>query len=88
MLLVNAGLTPMEALQTATLNPARFLGREKDLGTVEKNKIADLVLLEGNPLEDIRNTQRINAVVIRGRLIPKAELEQMLATVEAVANRN
>ena len=86
VLLVEAGLTPMAALQAATLNPARFLGREQELGTVEQGKIADLVLLEGNPLEDIRNTQRINAVVIRGRLIPKAELEQMLATVEAIAN--
>jgi imidazolonepropionase-like amidohydrolase len=73
-------------LQTATFNPARFLGKEKELGTVEKGKIADLVLLEGNPLEDIRNTQRINTVVIRGKLIAKAELEQMLATVEATAN--
>jgi hypothetical protein len=84
-LLVKAGLTPMSALQAATITPARFLGQEKNLGTVEKNKIADLLLLEGNPLEDIRNTQRINAVVIRGKLIPKAELEQMLAAVEAAA---
>jgi len=86
VLLVEAGLTPMDALQAATLNPARFLGKETDIGTVEKGKIADLVLLEANPLEDIRNTQRINTVVIRGKLIPKAELEQMLATVEATAN--
>lgn len=86
VLLVNAGLTPMEALQAATLNPARFLGKEKELGTVEKGKVADLVLLEANPLKDIRNTQKINAVTIRGKLIPKSELEQMLATVEA-ANR-
>ena len=85
VLLVNAGLTPMEALQTATLNPARFLGKQKELGTVEKGKIADLVLLEGNPLEDIRNTQKINSVVLRGKLIPKGELEQMLASVEAFA---
>jgi imidazolonepropionase-like amidohydrolase len=87
VLLVNAGLTPMEALQAATLNPARFLGKESELGTVEKGKIADLVLLEANPLEDIRNTQKINAVMVRGKLIPKAELQRMLATIEAAANR-
>ena len=86
VLLVQAGLTPMAALQAATLNPAHFLGKERELGTVEQGKIADLVLLEGNPLEDIRNSQRINAVVARGKLIPKAELEQLLATVEAIAN--
>src|SRR5205085_3347007 len=56
---VAAGFTPVEALQTATLNPAKFLGREDQLSTVEKGKLADLVLLEANPLEDIRNTQKI-----------------------------
>jgi hypothetical protein len=54
--LVKAGLTPIEALQAATLNPARYLGKEKELGTVERGKLADLVLLDDNPLEDIRNT--------------------------------
>ena len=88
VLLVSAGLTPMEALQAATLNPARFLGKETELGTVEKGKIADLVLLDANPLEDIHNTQKINAVMVRGKLIPKAELQRMLATIEtAAANR-
>lgn len=86
-LLVKAGMTPMAALQAATLNPARFLGREKDLGTVEQGKIADVVLLEGNPLEDIRNTQKINSVVVRGKLISKGELERMLASVEALAGK-
>lgn len=86
-LMVNAGLTPMEALQAATLNPARFLGKEKELGTVEKGKLADLVLLDANPLEDITNTQKINAVVVGGKLIPKSELQRMLATVEATANK-
>ncbi len=58
VLLVNAGLTTMEALQAATMNPARFLGKERELGTVEKGKIADLVLLDANPLYDIVNTQK------------------------------
>lgn len=87
VLLVGAGLTQMEALQAATLNPARFLGKERELGTVEKGKMADLVLLEANPLVDISNTQKINAVVVRGKLIPKSELQHMLATVEAAAHR-
>jgi len=78
-LLVEAGLTPMEALQAATRNAAEFLGR-KDIGTVEKGKLADVVLLEGNPLEDIRNTRRIAAVVVRGRLIDAASSEQSSAT--------
>ena len=86
-LLVSAGLTPMEALQAATHNPARFLGKEKELGTVEKGKVADLVLLEANPLEDINNTRRINAVVLGGKLIPKSEVERMLATAEAAASK-
>ena len=86
-LLVKAGLSPMEALQTATLNPARFLGREKELGTIEKDKIADLVLLEANPLEDIRNTTKINSVVLNGRLLDTKALGQLLAEVEVAAKK-
>jgi imidazolonepropionase-like amidohydrolase len=77
--LVDAGLTPMEALQTATLNPARYLGITDALGTVELGKIADLVLLEANPLEDIRNTQKIAAVVVNGSILGKPELQQIFA---------
>lgn len=83
-LLVQAGLTPMEALQTATRNPARFLGREKELGTIQTGKLADLVLLDANPLADIRNTQRINAVMLGGHLLKKEVLQKLLADVEAV----
>jgi imidazolonepropionase-like amidohydrolase len=82
---VAAGFTPMEALQTATLNPAKFLGME-DLGTIEKGKLADLVLLDANPLDDIRNTQKIAAVFVNGRYLSRAELDKMLAGVEAAAN--
>jgi imidazolonepropionase-like amidohydrolase len=81
-LLVEAGLTPMEALQTATRNPARYLDRVAELGTVEKGKIADVVLLDANPLDDIQNTHRIAAVVSRGRLLHRAALHKMLAAVE------
>lgn len=86
-LLVEGGLTPLEALQAATLNPARFLGKEKDLGTVEKGKIADLVLLAANPLDNIGNSRKIEAVVLNGKLLPKAEIEKMLADIEAAAAR-
>jgi imidazolonepropionase-like amidohydrolase len=85
--LVQAGLTPLEALQTATLNPAIFLGREKELGTIEKGKLADLVLLDANPLENISNTKRINAVVLNGRLLDRKTLDKMLADVEMEANK-
>lgn len=86
-LLVEAGLSPMEALQAATLNPARYLGKEKDLGTVEKGKIADLVLLDASPLDDIGNTRKIDAVVFGGKLLSKAEIQKMLADLEALANK-
>ncbi|HEX6730481.1 MAG TPA: amidohydrolase family protein, partial [Pyrinomonadaceae bacterium] len=86
-ILVEAGLSPMEALQTATLNPARFLGKEQDIGTVAKGKIADLVLLDANPLNDIRNTTKINSVVVNGRLLGRTDLDQLLTQVQARAQK-
>jgi hypothetical protein len=77
-LLVMAGLSPMAALQAATLNPARVLG-QSDLGAVGIGKLADLVLLDANPLVDIRNSRKIHAVVCRGKVIGRAELDQLLA---------
>jgi imidazolonepropionase-like amidohydrolase len=68
-LLVRAGLTPMEALQAATRNPARYLGMADSLGTVEAGKLADLVILDADPLADIRNTRRIHAVIANGRVV-------------------
>jgi imidazolonepropionase-like amidohydrolase len=73
--LVQAGLTPLEALRTATLAPARFLKVADSLGSIRPGKLADLVLLDGNPLEDIRNTERIAGVVANGRYLDLAELE-------------
>jgi imidazolonepropionase-like amidohydrolase len=84
-LLVQAGLSPLEALQAATLNPARFLGQEADLGRVQTGKLADLVLLDANPLEDIHNTARIRAVVQNGTLFLRADLERMLADLKTKA---
>jgi hypothetical protein len=85
-LLVQAGLSPMEALQSATRNPARFMGREKDLGTIEPGKLADLVLLDANPLEDIANTRKIAAVVQGGRPFSRDALDEMLAKIETLAH--
>jgi imidazolonepropionase-like amidohydrolase len=84
-LLVEAGFTPMEAIQAATLNPARYLGREKELGTIESGKLADLVLLDANPLVDIKNSQRIRAVVVNGHYLSRADLDSMLSRAEVAA---
>ncbi|HET7749343.1 MAG TPA: amidohydrolase family protein, partial [Terriglobales bacterium] len=84
---VESGFTPMESLQTATSNPARFLGMEASFGSVEPGKIADLVLLSANPLEDIRNTRKISAVIANGRFFDREELDQILVNVEATAKR-
>ncbi|TVX93252.1 amidohydrolase family protein [Paenibacillus agilis] len=79
-LLVEAGLSPLQALQSATINPARFLENEDKQGTVEEGKLADLVLLDANPLDDIRNTTRIHAVVMNGHLIDQTEIKKMVKT--------
>ena len=87
-LLVRAGLTPLEALQSATVNPARFLGMQGDLGTIERGKLADMVLLRADPLLDITNTEKIEAVVANGRLFDRTALDSLLAGVEsAVKNK-
>ncbi|HLM01794.1 MAG TPA: amidohydrolase family protein, partial [Pyrinomonadaceae bacterium] len=82
VLLVEAGLTPMHALQTATVNPAKSLDMAKTRGTIEKGKAADLILLEANPLENIKNTQRITAVLVNGRHLSKEMLRNMLADTD------
>lgn len=84
-LFVKAGLTPMEALRTATYNPAKFLGLIGSLGTIERGKFSDLVLLDANPLENISNTKMIAAIVVNGRYLPRKSLDEMLADVEAAA---
>jgi len=85
-LLVSAGLSPTEALQAATLNPAKFLGIEDTLGTVDKGKLADLVVLDDNPLEDIRNTQKIRAVIVNGKYLDRTALDKLLADAAASAS--
>lgn len=84
---VAAGFTPLEALQTATLNPANFYGRRKDFGTVEVGRIADLVLLEANPLENIANTRTVVGVVADGRYLSPEELSEMRTKLKQRAAR-
>ena len=76
-LFVQAGLTPMEVLKVATLSNARVIAREKDLGTVEVGKYADLILLNADPLEDISNTRKIDLVIKDGLILaPKVLLTE------------
>ena len=84
-LLVEAGLTPLEALRAATIAPAVFLHATDSLGTIDRGKLADLVLLDANPLIDIRNTSRIRAVVLGGRFLDRAALDSTLTAAEKAA---
>jgi len=86
--LVEAGLTPFEALQSATKSPAEFLHTAKDSGTIEEGKFADLVLLDADPLDVIRNTRKIQAVILRGKLLDRPALDQLLARVRSFAAPN
>lgn len=85
---VKAGLTPMQALQTATKNAADYLGKLDSMGTVEKGKLADLVLLDANPLEAISNTEKISAVILDGHFLDRKALDRLLAHVESAARQN
>ena len=81
-LLVKAGLTPLEAIQAATLNAVKCLGLSDSYGTIEKGKVADLVLLEADPLESIANTQKIAGMVVAGKYFGRPALDEMLHKVE------
>ena len=85
--MVDGGMTPFAALQTATINPARYLGRESTLGTIAPGRSADLVLLDANPLEDIANVRRIRAVVTGGRLLDRGELDRLLTQAKTAAQQ-
>jgi adenine deaminase len=85
---VAAGFTPLAALQTATLNPAKFYGREGDFGSVKAGRIADLVLLSANPLDDIRNTRTIAGVIADGRYVSTMAIDSIRERVRQVAARN
>jgi imidazolonepropionase-like amidohydrolase len=77
--LVAAGFTPFQALQSGTLNPARYFGTTSSTGTVATGKRADLVLLDANPLDEITNTTKIAGVLINGRWMSRADLDKRLA---------
>ena len=84
-LLVEAGLSPMAALQASTSNAARFMGQLDRRGTIEPGKVADLVLLDKDPLADIHNTRSIQAIVLNGKLMPRAALDAMLVEAAEAA---
>jgi imidazolonepropionase-like amidohydrolase len=86
-LLVEAGLKPIEALQGATINAARALRKENELGSLEAGKFADLVILNSDPLSDIRNTTKIDSVLLRGRMFNRSSLDATLAETEAEAKK-
>jgi imidazolonepropionase-like amidohydrolase len=77
-MLVESGLTPLAALQAATINPAKFMGRSAEMGTIEAGKMADLVLLRADPLADIHNTTLIQGVWLQGKYFDQAALAGML----------
>jgi len=83
---VEAGFTPLEALQTATSNPAMFLG-QNDVGKIAPDCVADLVLLNANPLENIRNTEKIGAVIANGKFFDRTALDQLFSDVATAASR-
>lgn len=87
-LLAQAGLTPIQVIQAATINAARALKKDEDLGSIEAGKLADLVILTSDPLSDIRNTSKIDAVMIGGRLLDRKALDEMLTQAEAAAKKN
>jgi imidazolonepropionase-like amidohydrolase len=79
--MVDIGLSPYDALKTSTYNPAKYLDKLDEFGTIEVGKRADLVLLKANPLEDITNTQQIEGVMARGRWFNRTDLDMMLEEV-------
>jgi amidohydrolase family protein len=83
--LVMAGLKPQDALRAATLNPARYFNATDSLGTITRRRVADLVLLDANPLADIRNTRRVHAVFLHGRYLDRTALDTLLVRARAAA---
>jgi imidazolonepropionase-like amidohydrolase len=77
--LVRAGLSPLEALKSATVRPAEYFSLQDEMGTIDVGKRADLLLLDGSPLDDIANTKRIDAVVTKGRVLRTDDLQALLS---------
>jgi imidazolonepropionase-like amidohydrolase len=85
---VDAGFSPLQALQTATIEPARFYRATDSLGAVSKGFLADIVVLEANPLADITNSRKILAVVSDGKLYVRAALDELIKAGKERAKRN
>ena len=85
LLVSQAGMTPVQALQAATILPARVMGLADSLSSVTVGNVADLIVLDANPLAAIGNTRRIHAVITNGRLLTRGDLDHMLAAAEAAA---
>jgi len=88
LLVEDALLSPREALWAATVGPALLFGMENELGSIAVGRIADIVLLDANPLANIRNTRRIAAVVQNGRLFDRRALDDLLEAVEREIKRD
>ena len=82
LLVEKLGLSPFEALQSATIIPAKFMNMDADLGSIEKGKLADLVLLDENPLIDITNTRKINNIIYDGKLINRNQIDEHLELIK------
>jgi len=84
-LMVEGGLSPAQALKTATYNPALFLEKENEFGKVDVDYVASLVLLDENPLEDIKNTTKIRAVFLKGKYLDRYKLDELLIKAKQLA---
>lgn len=84
--LVKAGLTPAEALESATILPSEYFGLANDYGSLDEGKVADLVILEANPLLDITNTKQISMIVYNGNFYNRQDLNNLLVYVERMAS--
>ena len=86
-MLVRAGLSPLEAIRSATVRPAEYFSLEDEMGSVDVGKKADLVLLDANPLENIANTKQISAVVSKGRVFTQGELSELISAAHSIERR-
>jgi len=85
-MLVAAGLTPMQALAASTIVPARWFGAEREWGSIAPGRRADLVLLDADPLRDIRNTTRISSVLVGGRVLERTMLDASIERARRLLN--
>src|SRR4029079_16674736 len=74
---VQGGMTPLEAIRSATLNGAKYLGMEKEIGSLEPGKLADLIVLDANPLENIRNSESVRYTVVNGRVFDAMTMNEV-----------